>query len=286
MSHSHRQNVEIQCENCTVRFSAPVWLIVNPRESQGLAQSIARGSLNTLICPNCRRITTVRTPILLYQPDEPPAIVIAMDPGESQDEAQNQAHSLLAYLYTNLSPDEKKKLISNPEVIFPPPIVVPHSDLKGFSDLSGKRPQSTSLKTIMMALRDIPELAPKKDVYALAQRGVELIDRHKNPNEWAWLKGLLSSSTDDVDKGIVYLEEALTVFTKDKFPENWGRGQNDLAHLYLAKTTGDKAQNIEDGPLRAREEESCHIVDCNRAHLTEQKANGYSRELDGCAGSA
>src|SRR5260370_16234214 len=116
MGHSHRQDVEIQCENCIARFTAPVWLIVNPRENQRLAQSIARGTLNTLACPNCRRTTTARTPILLYQPDEPPAIVIAIDPGESQGEGQNQAHSLLAYLYSNLSPDEKKKLISDPEV--------------------------------------------------------------------------------------------------------------------------------------------------------------------------
>jgi len=245
MDHSHSQRADVNCEQCGATCSVLIWMIVDPQHNPRLAQTIADGNLNKLTCPRCRVAMTFPNPVLLYQKDEVPSIVIGAPPSQARQDTQEHANLLLAFLYSRLSPEERKAIISNPDVIFPPPIVVPYSDLKDFTDSDGRRPSATSLTAIVRCLENIPEAAPKEAVYGLAKRALELLDVSHNATYWAWLKGLLSSSASDVDEGILHLQDALTVFTKEKSPENWGRGQNDLAHLYLSKTTGDRCSNIE-----------------------------------------
>jgi CHAT domain-containing protein/tetratricopeptide (TPR) repeat protein len=245
MDYSDSQATEVTCKRCMATNTARIWMIVDPRENPRLAQITADGDLNKLTCPRCKNVATFPNPILLYQKDEVPSIVIGALPSQPSHYTQEQAHFLLAFLYSKLTPEEQRALVSNPDVIFPPPLVIPLSDLKDFTDVDGRRPDSTSLKAIVQCLQNIPEAAPKEGVYKLAKRALELLDAGQNPQYWAWLKGLLSSAASDVEEGILHLQDSLTIFTEKGSPENWGRGQNDLAHLYLSRTVGDKIANIE-----------------------------------------
>ena len=38
---------------------------------------------------------------------------------------------------------------------------------------------------------------------------------------------------------------ALSVYTRDAFPEDWAQTQNNLANAYCDRIRGDKAENIE-----------------------------------------
>jgi CHAT domain-containing protein/tetratricopeptide (TPR) repeat protein len=245
MDYSYSQATAVTCGRCRATYAAPIWIIVDPRQNSRLAQTIADGDLNKLTCPGCKIVTTFQNPILLYQRDEAPSMVIGAPPSQPRQDTQEQANVLLAFLYNKLSPEEKKALIANPDIIFPPPVVVPLSALKDFTDSEGRRPISTGLKAIIQCLESIPEGAPKEEVYKLAKRALELLDARQNPQYWAWLKGLLSSAASNVEEGILHLQDSLTVFTREESPENWGRGQSDLAHLYLDRTTGSRIANIE-----------------------------------------
>ena len=44
---------------------------------------------------------------------------------------------------------------------------------------------------------------------------------------------------------IAYFTAALTVYTRDTFPENWAATQNNLANAYLYRIRGERADNIE-----------------------------------------
>ena len=49
----------------------------------------------------------------------------------------------------------------------------------------------------------------------------------------------------NLERAIAYFTAALTVYTRDAFPENWAATQNNLANAYLYRIRGEKAENIE-----------------------------------------
>src|SRR4028119_1297871 len=49
----------------------------------------------------------------------------------------------------------------------------------------------------------------------------------------------------NLEEAIAYFTAALTVYTRDAFPENWALTQNNLANAYLYRIRGEKAENIE-----------------------------------------
>ena len=49
----------------------------------------------------------------------------------------------------------------------------------------------------------------------------------------------------NLERAIAFYTAALTVYTRDAFPENWAATQNNLANAYLYRIRGEKAENIE-----------------------------------------
>ncbi len=49
----------------------------------------------------------------------------------------------------------------------------------------------------------------------------------------------------NLERAIAFYTAALTVYTRDAFPENWAAAQNNLASAYLYRIRGEKAENIE-----------------------------------------
>jgi hypothetical protein len=45
---------------------------------------------------------------------------------------------------------------------------------------------------------------------------------------------------------IIGYELALTILTRADFPRNWALTQNNLAGAYMAKITGNRAENIDE----------------------------------------
>ncbi|MCL1470440.1 CHAT domain-containing protein, partial [Argonema antarcticum] len=50
---------------------------------------------------------------------------------------------------------------------------------------------------------------------------------------------------ENIEKAIEFYTAALTVRTRDAFPENWARTQNNLANAYSDRIRGERAENIE-----------------------------------------
>ena len=49
----------------------------------------------------------------------------------------------------------------------------------------------------------------------------------------------------NIESAIAYFTAALSVYTRDAFPEDWAMTQNNLANAYTYRIRGEKAQNIE-----------------------------------------
>ncbi|NEO72372.1 CHAT domain-containing tetratricopeptide repeat protein [Moorena sp. SIO3H5] len=56
----------------------------------------------------------------------------------------------------------------------------------------------------------------------------------------------LGDKAKNIEIAITGYEVALTVFTRDQFPEEWASTQNNLGSAYYKRITGEKAQNLED----------------------------------------
>jgi CHAT domain-containing protein/tetratricopeptide (TPR) repeat protein len=245
MPYSHNQEFAVGCTSCGRQFGAKVWFIIDPKERPDVARSVLAGQLNVFSCPNCRQLATPREPVLLYQPAELPAVVIALAEGAGPEDSSDQCENLLALLYAQMPTDERARIFANKDVFFPDPILIPRGDLRSFLDASGNRPKSASLRAIMLSLQDIPPQAFPKDIVSLAQRALELLDRKSDPQRWAWVKGLIASHTDDCELAITHLRDSLTVFTRETSPVNWARGKRDLGLLFVKRTNGIRAENIE-----------------------------------------
>jgi hypothetical protein len=78
-----------------IPFSAEMGPI---RETVETGAEVEKRRNTSINIAQCRRATTAGTPILLYQPDEEPAMIIAANPAENRDKIQTQAHSLLSFV--------------------------------------------------------------------------------------------------------------------------------------------------------------------------------------------
>jgi CHAT domain-containing protein len=61
----------------------------------------------------------------------------------------------------------------------------------------------------------------------------------------AYTYRIRGETADNIEVAIGYFTAALTVYTRDTFPENWAATQNNLGEAYRNRIRGDKAQNIE-----------------------------------------
>jgi CHAT domain-containing protein/TPR repeat protein/predicted enzyme related to lactoylglutathione lyase len=61
----------------------------------------------------------------------------------------------------------------------------------------------------------------------------------------AYCDRIIGDRAQNIEKAIEYYSAALTVLTRDAFPEDWAMTQNNLATAYCDRIIGDRAQNIE-----------------------------------------
>ncbi|MEG4347842.1 CHAT domain-containing protein, partial [Microcoleus sp. A003_D6] len=61
----------------------------------------------------------------------------------------------------------------------------------------------------------------------------------------AYINRIRGEKAQNIEVAIGYFTAALTVRTRDAFPENWAMTQNNLAGAYTSRIRGEKAENIE-----------------------------------------
>ncbi|MEW5721343.1 MAG: CpXC domain-containing protein, partial [Chloroflexota bacterium] len=96
MATSFSQRVDLQCPECSTRFSAEVWLIVDLLERPDLAAQCRDGKIRAVVCPQ-GHAGTLGTPLLVHDPARR-KLFLALTPNVPQD----QAHALNAQLVARL----------------------------------------------------------------------------------------------------------------------------------------------------------------------------------------
>jgi len=61
----------------------------------------------------------------------------------------------------------------------------------------------------------------------------------------AYCDRIRGEKAENIEVAIAYFTAALTVYTRDAFPEYWAQTQNNLAIAYSNRIRGEKAENIE-----------------------------------------
>jgi predicted LPLAT superfamily acyltransferase len=61
----------------------------------------------------------------------------------------------------------------------------------------------------------------------------------------AYRNRIRGEKAENIELAIASYTAALTVYTRDAFPENWAMTQNNLATAYSNRIRGEKAENIE-----------------------------------------
>lgn len=102
MGHSLRQPVNPVCPFCEQSFDADIWLVVDADERPDLFSQIQAGTLHALSCPHCRHTGLVDAPILVYLPDDTPALIFSPAQGTTEAQDQQQAQGLIGYLQSAL----------------------------------------------------------------------------------------------------------------------------------------------------------------------------------------
>jgi hypothetical protein len=87
-----------------------------------------------------------------------------------------------------------------------------------------------------------------------------MISLQRFPETWA----------DDLERAIAHHQQALTVFTREAFPEDWARTQANLAAAYGQRIRGERADNLE----RAKTVHGFRTGDRVRAAVPSGKKKG------------
>jgi hypothetical protein len=90
-----------------------------------------------------------------------------------------------------------------------------------------------------------------------------LITRDQDPPQWAELQAVFAQSllqdyvsligqsdsledrADNLECAIAAIEAALTVYTREAFPQRWASTQNNLGLAYSDRLKGERADNLE-----------------------------------------
>ncbi len=100
MPISFSQRVELQCPECSARFSVEVWLIVDAGERPDLAARCRDGTLHDVTCPN-GHTATLGAP-LLYHDRAREQLILAVPPNTDEQHARAIHAQLLPRLQANL----------------------------------------------------------------------------------------------------------------------------------------------------------------------------------------
>lgn len=113
---------------------------------------------------------------------------------------------------------------------------------------------ATSELTLFVILTELDHFQKTEQIHdriGLITKAITLIDRERGPELWASLQVDLGHcflqipEEDNIEKSIHHLQQGLEVFTLEFFPEEHLKILNDLAKSYLARTSGNRAENID-----------------------------------------
>jgi tetratricopeptide (TPR) repeat protein len=61
----------------------------------------------------------------------------------------------------------------------------------------------------------------------------------------AYVERILGERAENLERAIVYYQQALKVRTLDTFPEDWAMTQHNLANAYIERILKERAENLE-----------------------------------------
>src|SRR2546421_7553406 len=104
MEISWSQTTSLACPRCDAVFEAELWLIVDTVERSDLLERVRNGTLHEFTCPNCNQTTgQLATPLLLYRPNEKPALLFSPAPKTTAEQDQEHVTTLVGKLRERLS---------------------------------------------------------------------------------------------------------------------------------------------------------------------------------------
>lgn len=103
--HSYRSDPLLTCESCGESYRADIWLVVDVAERPDLEAKICDGTIQTGTCPQCGERQVVDMGLLVFRPNDNPALLFSPAQETTPEEDQDQARGLLNLLYQTM-PDE------------------------------------------------------------------------------------------------------------------------------------------------------------------------------------
>ncbi|HKZ86423.1 MAG TPA: CHAT domain-containing protein [Anaerolineae bacterium] len=103
MTHSLSHTAELTCPHCNHAIKANVWLIVDVAERPDLLEKLREDTLHDIPCPHCGNEGQVDASVLVYRPGQRPVLIFSPAQQTTQDQAAEQAGSLLKYLSAQLA---------------------------------------------------------------------------------------------------------------------------------------------------------------------------------------
>ena len=100
ISFSHSET--LTCRQCSRKFDGAIWLIVDTTERPDLLERLRKGTLHDLVCPNCKVVTQVDAPLLLYRPNETLPLIFSPAQKTTAEQSYEQETILLGVLCKRL----------------------------------------------------------------------------------------------------------------------------------------------------------------------------------------
>ena len=109
---------------------------------------------------------------------------------------------------------------------------------------------SSIIKVLRYPPRSLEEISLRVE---LCHHALDLVNRTKHPAIWAAfqyemgnnLAKIMQHRTENLEKAIGHFQQALKVYTRESFPENWAMTQYILGLTYANRICGESADNIE-----------------------------------------
>ena len=98
MSHSISRQVEIDCLECGMNFTADVYVIVDMQEQPDLVDKMRGGTLHQVRCPECGHLLLLEIPLLLFIRNNVPHLVVVCAAGTSSEWTKQQGMELVRCL--------------------------------------------------------------------------------------------------------------------------------------------------------------------------------------------
>ena len=113
MPNSYAETTHQKCPQCGETFGVEIWLIVDIVERADLLERIRQENLHEITCPKCGPLGQVDAPLLVFRPNDDPAMLFSPVQKNTQEKDEQQVRGLIEQLRRSLGDQWQDAWVAN-----------------------------------------------------------------------------------------------------------------------------------------------------------------------------